>query len=119
MDEATSTPAGAVHLNWPLREPLPPPEGALQGILAASGEGLRVPRFSAARAIPAREDIDALVGLAEAHEQGVLLVGPRDDDPALADAIAAFGAAAGWPVLADPASNLRAGREPGLSLIHI
>ncbi|MCR9094082.1 MAG: 2-succinyl-5-enolpyruvyl-6-hydroxy-3-cyclohexene-1-carboxylic-acid synthase [bacterium] len=113
FDEATSTPAGAVHLNWPLREPLPPPEGELEEILAASAAELRVPRFSAARAIPAREDIDVLAGLAEAHERGVILVGPRDDDPALADAIAAFGTASGWPVLADPAANLRAGREPG------
>ncbi|MEM9174343.1 MAG: 2-succinyl-5-enolpyruvyl-6-hydroxy-3-cyclohexene-1-carboxylic-acid synthase [Myxococcota bacterium] len=113
FDEARSKPAGAVHLNWPLREPLPPPEGALDAILAAAGDGLRVPRFSSARPVPAREDVDALVSLADAHERGVLLVGPRSDDPALGDAIAAFSAAAGWPVLADPASNLRSGREPG------
>ncbi len=112
FDEATSTPAGAVHLNWPLREPLPPPAGELEAILSASAEGLRVPRFRTAPAIPARDDVDALVSLARAHERGVVLVGPRADDVALADAIAAFSAAAGWPVLADPASNLRSGRDP-------
>lgn len=112
FDEATSSPAGAVHLNWPLREPLPPPEGELEGILAGAGEGLRVPRFSASRAIPSREDVDGLAGLAEAHERGVILVGPSEGEAALGDAIAAFATASGWPVLADPASNLRSGRAP-------
>lgn len=112
-EEATSIPAGAVHLNWPLREPLPPPEGRLEAILSRSGEGLRVPSFSRARLLPARADVDALAALAERSERGVVCVGPRGADPALADAVAAFASAAGWPVFADPASNLRSGRKPG------
>ncbi|MGB0618934.1 MAG: 2-succinyl-5-enolpyruvyl-6-hydroxy-3-cyclohexene-1-carboxylic-acid synthase [Myxococcota bacterium] len=112
FDEACKGPSGAVHLNWPLREPLPPPEGALGAILARAAEGIRVPRFSAARATPGREDVESLASLANERERGVILVGPRSDEPALADAIAAFAAASGWPVLADPVSNLRAGRVP-------
>ena len=90
FDEACKGPSGAVHLNWPLREPLPPPEGALGAILARAAEGIRVPRFSAACATPGREDVESLASLANERERGVILVGPRSDEPALADAIAAL-----------------------------
>ncbi len=112
-EEATSRPAGAVHLNWPLREPLPPPEGELAPLLERAAEGLRVPRFATSLPSPARADVEVLVELVAKHERGVVCVGPRPADASLSDAIAAFSAASGWPVLADPAANLRAGRKPG------
>ena len=112
-EEAMSRPAGAVHLNWPLREPLPPPAGELGEIIERAAEGLRVPRFSTALPSPARADVEVLVELAAKHERGVVCVGPRPADAASFDAIAAFAAASGWPVIADPAANLRAGCKPG------
>ncbi len=112
VEAATGRPAGAVHLNWPLREPLPPPEGRLAPILESARETLNVPRATRAHAIARPEDVTFLAEAARDHERGVLCVGPMDEDPVLADAIASFSAAAGWPVLADPASNLRAGGDP-------
>lgn len=108
---ATGPAAGPVHLNWPLREPLPPPSGQLGALLAEASRDLRAPRFTRADAAPRREDVDELVALAREHERGVVCAGPMEAGPALRSAVAGFAAAAGWPVLADPAANLRAGPE--------
>ena len=111
---ATASPAGAVHLNWPLREPLAPPVGELDGILSAvaastsSAAQARGPRFSDAGRAQDPADVRELVELVGRREKGVVCCGPMDPDPALRRAIARFSVAAGWPVLADPASNLRA-----------
>ena len=90
--------AGPVHLNWPFREPLQP-----SGPLVAPEPRLAppVPAHSAASAV--------LRGLATDHERGLVVVGPYDLPRDVADEIAAFAQAAGWPVVADPASGLRAG----------
>ncbi len=99
-------PAGAVHLNWPLREPLAPPaEGAL------AGEALAQPplRFTRARVVADPADVEELVALVLRCERGVVCAGPMDADASLAAAIARFAARAGWPILADPASQLRRG----------
>lgn len=109
---ARGRPAGAVHLNWPLREPLPPPAGRLDAILEASREGMNVAHTRTAHAIARSEDVSWLARAARDTERGVLCVGPMDEDPVLADAIAGFAAASGWPALCDPASNLRAGGDP-------
>lgn len=109
VEEAVGKPSGAVHLNWPLREPLPPPVGKLSEILT-SVQGSRVaPEFSHAREIPRGEDISELAALARNNERGVISVGPMQPSPGLRDAIVGFAEASGWPVLCDPASNLRAG----------
>lgn len=110
FDEATSRPAGAVHLNWPLREPLPPPVDELAAILEEAAEDLRVPRFSATRPAHSIEDELWLSELVTRYERGVVCVGPMGPDRVRAAAIAAFARRSGWPVLADPGANLRAGR---------
>ncbi len=112
---ATGRPAGAVHLHWPVREPLPPPEGRLSVILEAAGCAATPPRTTTAVAVAASEDVEALAGWARETARGVVCAGPMDADPILADAIGAFARASGWPVLCDPASNLRAGVDPGRS----
>ncbi len=105
---ATGAPAGAVHLNWPLREPLAPPAGELDAILSAAATAESGPRFSDSGRVQDPADLRELVELVGSRERGVLCCGPMDPDPALRRAIQAFSAASGWPVLADPASNLRA-----------
>lgn len=90
--------AGPVHLNWPFREPLHPP-----GPLVAPA-----PRLAAAA--PTRsEPSDRLRALAAEYERGLVVVGPADLAGETAAEIAAFAHAAGWPIIADPASGLRAG----------
>jgi 2-succinyl-5-enolpyruvyl-6-hydroxy-3-cyclohexene-1-carboxylate synthase len=108
---------GAVHLNLPLREPLvldaPLPDEEPGGGGRPDGRPwvsqLPVPPDAAAAA-------DALAAIVGAAKRGVLVVG-RDERSApheatvspLGRAAAAFAAAAGWPVLADPLSGARTG----------
>lgn len=104
-------PRGPVHLNWPLREPLPPPPDFFADAKSAGSnpESPRTPTFSRARSQAKTSDVRDLVDLVEACSRGVLCVGPLpfEDDDELAQSIAAFAIASGWPILADPASGLR------------
>ncbi len=109
--EATGPAPGPVHLNLPFREPLAPaivepgaPPAALHAqpvANPASGLGF-----------------DALATELRAAGRGVLLFGPDAPHPALAATAQALGAALGWPVIADPASGLRAGGPPDGGPLH-
>ncbi len=136
IDEAMGFAAGPVHLNWPFREPLEPPiSSALSspsGTPGASGAPTEEPiaharkdpglRFSHARAEARDEDVQELLERVRQRERGVVCVGPLDvgDErrEAWVESVRAFARASGWPVLADPASGLRAGgsRAPVLTL---
>ncbi len=105
VDEAAGWTRGPVHLNWPLREPLAPPSQAPE-MNSVRRERI-APSFSHATLIAKDSDLDALVALARDRERGVICCGPMDPHPELISALTAFSVAAGWPVLADPASQLR------------
>jgi len=130
MDEAMGFAAGPVHLNWPFREPLEPPEPF--GGPDAAGPGERSPRpgsradapsprpeqdpglrFSHARLEARDEDVRELLERVQRCERGIVCVGPIDVGDARCaawgEAVRGFARASGWPVLADPASGLRAG----------
>jgi 2-succinyl-5-enolpyruvyl-6-hydroxy-3-cyclohexene-1-carboxylate synthase len=106
---ATGPAPGPVHLNLPFREPLvpaeitpwtPPPHGDpthadLAGGATDYAVGDRLKQFA----------------------RGVLLFGPDAHDPALAEAASALALALGWPLLADPASGLRAGPSADRALV--
>ena len=101
---ASGPPAGPVHLNLPLREPLLPTGAPL---LDAPGREDGAPwiRTSTARRAPDPADVARVAALVRARPRGVLVAGwGADVDPAIAER---FAAAAGWPVLADPLSRLR------------
>jgi 2-succinyl-5-enolpyruvyl-6-hydroxy-3-cyclohexene-1-carboxylate synthase len=99
--EACGVPPGPVHLNLRFREPLVPPPGPVLHDRADAPElhlgGLRLDPAAVAALCPAVEG-----------RRGLLVAGPQDD-PGLPAAAAAFAGAAGFPVLADPLSGLRAG----------
>jgi 2-succinyl-5-enolpyruvyl-6-hydroxy-3-cyclohexene-1-carboxylate synthase len=114
---------GVVHLNFPLREPL-----VCDSELPIDTSGRHEGR-PYVRRDPARLHRDA--AMSELHElvnrarRGVVVAG-RDEraGPPLAgpteprsvgEAAAGFGAAAGWPVLADPLSG---GRRGGAAIAH-
>lgn len=138
VEMAAARPAGAVHLNWPLREPLAPTARSLAAADAAnasaSANGAGATRFSQASLVAAPDDVDELVALVSRSERGVVCCGPMDADARLASALAAFSTHAGWPIFADPASQLRRGpwtrgaaildagdllaRAPGFSAAH-
>lgn len=98
---------GVVHLNFPLREPLvcdALPARTEQGRPDGAPYVSRPPRTVdpnvAARAL--REAIGTA-------RRGVLVAGRHERDTPLGEAAAAFCAATGWPLLADPMSGARRG----------
>jgi 2-succinyl-5-enolpyruvyl-6-hydroxy-3-cyclohexene-1-carboxylate synthase len=117
---------GVVHLNFPLREPL-----VCEQLPEPSGGGRRQrpfvsrPERMSDPAAAARELHQLISG---AH-RGVLVAGRHERPTPLGEAAAAFCAAAGWPLLADPMSGARRGdsaiahydallREPGFARGH-
>jgi 2-succinyl-5-enolpyruvyl-6-hydroxy-3-cyclohexene-1-carboxylate synthase len=108
---ARGRPAGAVHLNFPFREPLtisqtpdevaslhqawndrPPPATRTDSALLASNSLIA----------------DLATRLA-AEPRGLILCGPIDPPPGYGAAVAQLAAATGYPVLAEPLSGLRFG----------
>ena len=108
-------PAGPVHLNLPLREPLIPAEDLGAVDLAADDRavdktGATAPFASvvAGRRTLRSAQVEALAARFAAAERGLIVAGPLDD-PASHDPIARLAAATGYPILADPLSGLRCG----------
>ncbi len=107
--EASGPPAGPVHLNFPFREPLlpepdpleeirmdeTPPEERWQG-LEIIGPPSTLMTARAARGLRGRA-------------RGLILCGPNDGAPEFPAAAAGLAAATGYPILADPASQVRYG----------
>jgi 2-succinyl-5-enolpyruvyl-6-hydroxy-3-cyclohexene-1-carboxylate synthase len=102
--EALGPPSGPVHVNLPFREPLVPTADPLVDAPGRSHGRPWTARAPSVRA-PSAGMLDALRQLVEATPRGVVVAGWRADvAPAT---MQRFAAAAGWPVLADPISNLR------------
>ncbi|PTX63354.1 2-succinyl-5-enolpyruvyl-6-hydroxy-3-cyclohexene-1-carboxylate synthase [Melghirimyces profundicolus] len=103
-------PMGPVHLNFPFREPLVPDlaapslwERAARG--EASAPYVRVE--SGQRTLPS-EELDRWAKELSGMERGLIVCGPQDD-PRLGEAVHRLAGALGFPVLADPLSQLRSG----------
>jgi 2-succinyl-5-enolpyruvyl-6-hydroxy-3-cyclohexene-1-carboxylate synthase len=98
---------GAVHLNFPLREPLvldvePPPEDSGR----SDGRPIvRRPRASLA----IEQEMSDLHKLIAVARRGVVLAGRHERQPSLGPAAAAFAESLEWPLLADPMSGARGG----------
>ncbi len=103
---ALAGPAGPVHLNLPYREPLMPDDGrgAEPGDLVSG----TITVHEAGQA-PLAGVIDAFADIVSAHPCGLIVCGPwAADDEAMA-AVAGLARAAGYPILADPLSQMRTG----------
>jgi 2-succinyl-5-enolpyruvyl-6-hydroxy-3-cyclohexene-1-carboxylate synthase len=104
---------GPVHLNVPWREPLAPVpvQGQVSAAdpLALEGRG-DAPLHVVAPARPRAEEtlLDRLAERIEGSPRGLIVAG-RQFDPGLAEPVAELAAAAGYPVLAEPTSQLRRG----------
>lgn len=98
---------GPVHCNVALREPLVP-NGEL---VAAPGRAAEEPWIRTRRGTPVmpREDADVLADQVAAAQRGVLLAGWSSGAQLLPETVERFARATGWPVLADPLSNVRCG----------
>lgn len=112
---AMAAPAGPVHLNFPLREPLlpvPAGEGQARGPWANAVEarppGEPYVAVAQGQRQLSNEETAALARELVSVERGLILCGPQED-LALAPAVARLAAVLGWPVLADPLSQVRCG----------
>jgi 2-succinyl-5-enolpyruvyl-6-hydroxy-3-cyclohexene-1-carboxylate synthase len=105
---------GPVHLNVPWRDPLGPeprPEDVTaESPLALEGrEGRPLTTIPPAPPLPAEELVEALFERLRAAPRGVVVAG-RMRPPAV-EAIASLADRAGYPILAEPTSQLRLGRH--------
>ncbi len=99
---ARAFPPGPVHLNLPYREPLVPsftdaPDGSAGSVVLA-----------AVQVDPA--DLEPVAQLLLQKRRGIVVAGPQAD-PALAEPLVALARHLGYPILADPLSQVRAGRH--------
>lgn len=123
LAQARTAPAGPVHLNIPLREPLTPEPAAGQPLpaegqrdtLAWQGRPGGQPYIAVhAGGPPADLSADLVQQLAaqlHKHPRGLLLVGPQPLDVATNAALLQLAHATGYPILADPLSQLRGGPQ--------
>ncbi len=98
---------GAVHLNFPLREPLVSEDPLRED---ASGRADGAPYVRRSSLHSADESLAAeLISLVSDARRGVVVAGRHERATPMGEAAAAFACAAGWPLLADPLSGARRG----------
>lgn len=113
---------GPVHLNFPFREPLAPVPAPGQmtatGRLALGGRGDRpLTRLEPqAAGPPVRETVDRIARRLDGAGRVLILAG-RQTDPGLREPVARLAAAGGWPILAEPTSQLLCGPHDRSHLI--
>jgi 2-succinyl-5-enolpyruvyl-6-hydroxy-3-cyclohexene-1-carboxylate synthase len=110
--EAWGPPAGPVHLNFAFREPLVPEPESLEprtarrtAVDAASPGVASGPEFPP----PSARDLARAARLLRQRRRGLIVCGPEDAAPDLPAAVARLAAVTGYPILADPASQVRYG----------
>jgi 2-succinyl-5-enolpyruvyl-6-hydroxy-3-cyclohexene-1-carboxylate synthase len=103
---ALGPPAGPVHCNLPFREPLLPTGAPLLDV-PARPQNEPWTRVTPATRVLDTSDLDQLAALVHARPRGLVIAGLGAN--ATVASATRFAAAAGWPLLADPISQLRAG----------
>ncbi len=121
---AAQMPAGPVHLNIPMREPLIDVSEERERLARISeSESESESKFAAdesrspyTRVYPARPSLPpdstrALADKLRGCDRGLIVSGPAAPSPEAACSIARLAGRLNWPVLADPLSGLRAGHH--------
>lgn len=103
---AREAPAGPVHLNVPLREPLVPDTNRPHLFETGRGQAGTGIQVSAGLRLPDEARIAGMAREWAGVERGLLVCGPLDE-PGFPEAVAALAERTGWPILADPLSQLR------------
>jgi 2-succinyl-5-enolpyruvyl-6-hydroxy-3-cyclohexene-1-carboxylate synthase len=115
----SAVPAGPVHVNFPFREPLTPGPLANQPLpplsqrdpLAWNGRPKNVPYVDVADAQlggPPAAVVEEIAAQFRPAPHGLIIVGPSND-PALVAPLLQLAQTLGYPILADPLSQLRSG----------
>jgi 2-succinyl-5-enolpyruvyl-6-hydroxy-3-cyclohexene-1-carboxylate synthase len=123
----TAVPAGPVHLNLPFREPLTPGPLADQPLLpiekrervAWEGRPNNAPFVQVADALlatPADETLKQIAEQVRTIQRGLIIAGPYDR-PALTEPLIQLARTLGYPILADPLSQLRSGPHDHSNII--
>lgn len=99
IEAALGSPPGPVHLNVPFDEPLVP-----TGEQVALGDTEHAPPSVVRDEGPDEQDVVFVRELLDREEQGVVVAGTLDE---AAPSVVDLARDAGWPLLAEPASNLR------------
>jgi 2-succinyl-5-enolpyruvyl-6-hydroxy-3-cyclohexene-1-carboxylate synthase len=116
---AKAIPPAPVHLNFPFREPLTPepipgqflPPVEQRDLVAWQGRPDNIPYIEVLDAplgIPAPMAIRDLLNRALTVQRGLIIVGPNDD-PTLVEPLVQLAQQLGYPILADPLSQMRCG----------
>jgi 2-succinyl-5-enolpyruvyl-6-hydroxy-3-cyclohexene-1-carboxylate synthase len=115
-----AVPAGPVHLNFPFREPLTPepilaqplPPTAQRDLVAWRGRPNNTPYVevhTSSQSAPAPPStIRNLLSRVRDARHGLIIVGPNDD-PEVVEPLVRLAHRLGYPILADPLSQLRCG----------
>ncbi|RLQ97840.1 2-succinyl-5-enolpyruvyl-6-hydroxy-3-cyclohexene-1-carboxylic-acid synthase [Falsibacillus albus] len=102
-------PAGPVHLNFPFREPLIPDLDSLP-YQSVKTEVTSIPGVMEGRRQIDPKQVEGLLDLLLHEEEGVIVCGPIDD-PEFSKEVIHLAEFLGYPILADPLSQLRSGHE--------
>jgi 2-succinyl-5-enolpyruvyl-6-hydroxy-3-cyclohexene-1-carboxylate synthase len=116
---AQAIPAAPVHLNFPFREPLTPepipgqslPPVAQRDHVAWQGRPDNAPYVEVREVplgAPTAATIGYLIDMVREVRRGLIIIGPNDD-PALVEPVVRLARHLGYPILADPLSQLRCG----------
>jgi 2-succinyl-5-enolpyruvyl-6-hydroxy-3-cyclohexene-1-carboxylate synthase len=108
--EATAAVPGPVHVNVAFRDPAIPPVGhPAARVDTGRPAGRPWTAVSSVRPRPTSDDVARLAAIVKANPRGLIVAGGEHEVDR--DAVLALARAARWPVLAEPCSGLRSGRE--------
>ncbi|WP_100487969.1 2-succinyl-5-enolpyruvyl-6-hydroxy-3-cyclohexene-1-carboxylic-acid synthase [Sporolactobacillus pectinivorans] len=111
---ATCSPCGPVHLNFPLREPLVPD---MEFLSRGSRGEQRSVSIRSGRVTLAESEIDQIAETIQRKRKGVIICGAVDSE-GFEEQVIVLADKLGFPILADPLSQLRRGSHPSRSIIE-
>ncbi|WP_110114227.1 2-succinyl-5-enolpyruvyl-6-hydroxy-3-cyclohexene-1-carboxylic-acid synthase [Bacillus sp. CGMCC 1.16541] len=107
---ASATPAGPVHLNVPLREPLVP-NLSLEGLWEnGKRQETSYVKGTSGRMTLSQQEFKQLADRLERYEKGLIVCGDHVDEN-LASSICALAEKLQFPIIADPLSQVRSGKH--------
>lgn len=106
---------GPVHLNFPFRKPLEPQDVSSASNSSGTSDTVQFNHpftsFNRGTLFPRAEDISAVAEAINKYPHGLIICGPNCPGEGFPEAVAALAMRAGYPILADPLSNVRHGHH--------